>query len=140
MMEVAPPPVNALALTYRQIKRSVGGIFMRTGIVKWFNSRKGYGFISPVDGGFHVYVHISAVERAGLAELKEGQEINFDIVADDRTGEVFAENLSVPLDRREDTHGSTSEPPRAPAATRIVGQLTRRIGKLPRWNGPAGGP
>jgi cold shock protein len=81
---------------------------MRTGIVKWFNSWKGYGFIKPVDGGFNVYVHISAVERAGLAELKEGQKINFDIVADERTGEVFAENLSVPPNRQEDTHGNTA--------------------------------
>jgi cold shock protein len=111
---------------------------MRTGIVKWFNSRKGYGYIGPVDGGFHVYVHVSAVERAGLAELKEGQRINFDIVADERTGEVFAENLSVPLNRREDTHGAASEPPRA--ATRIVGQFTRQIAKLPRWNDPVGEP
>ena len=113
---------------------------MKTGIVKWFNSRKGYGYISPVDGGFQVYVHISAVERAGLAELKEGHEINFDIVADDRTGEVFAENLSVPLNRREDTHGNTSEPPRALTTTRILGQLTRQIAKLPHWNDPVGEP
>jgi cold shock protein len=113
---------------------------MKTGIVKWFNSRKGYGYISPVDGGFHVYVHISAVKRAGLAELKEGQQINFDIVADDRTGEVFAENLSVPLNRREDTHGNTSEPPRALTTTRILGQLTRQIAKLPHWNHPVGEP
>ena len=113
---------------------------MKTGIVKWFNSRKGYGYISPVDGGFHVYVHISAVRRAGLAELKEGQHINFDIVPDDRTGEVFAENLSVPLNRREDTHGNTSEPPRALTTTRILGQLTRQIAKLPHWNDPVGEP
>ncbi len=111
---------------------------MKTGTVKWFNARKGYGFISPVDGGFHVYVHISAVERAGLAELKEGQEINFDIVADDRTGEVFAANLSVPLNRREDTPGAASEAPRATA--RIVGHLTRRIARLPHRNDPAGEP
>ena len=68
---------------------------MRTGIVKWFNSRKGYGYIGPVEGGFHVYVHISAVERAGLAELKEGQRINFETVVDERTGEIFAEDLSL---------------------------------------------
>ncbi len=111
---------------------------MKTGIVKWFNSRKGYGYISPVDGGFQVYVHISAVERAGLAELKEGHEINFDIVADERTGEVFAENLSVPLNRRVNTYGAISKPPRAPTTTRIVGQLTRQIAK--RWNDPVGEP
>ena len=104
---------------------------MRTGTVKWFNSRKGYGFIKPVDGGFDVYVHISAVERAGLAELKEGQKINFDVVADDRTGEVFAENLSLPLNRREDTYGNTSAPLCAQTTAGIVGQLTRRIGRFP---------
>ena len=68
---------------------------MRTGIVKWFNTRKGYGFLNPVDGGFDVYVEITAVKRAGLAELKEGQKIIFETVADERTGEIFAENLSL---------------------------------------------
>jgi CspA family cold shock protein len=76
---------------------------VKVGTVKWFNSRKGYGVIKPVDGGFNVYVHTKAVERAGLAELKEGQVVNFDVVSDSRTGEVFAENLSVPLNRQEDT-------------------------------------
>ena len=113
---------------------------MRTGTVKWFNSRKGYGFIKPADGGFNVYVHISTVERAGLAELKEGQRINFDVVADDRTGQVFAENLSVPVNRREDTHGNTSEPPRVQTTARIVGQLTRQMRRLPHRNDPVGGP
>ena len=94
---------------------------MKTGTVKWFNSRKGYGFIKPVDGGFDVYVHINAVERAGLAELKEGQKIKFDIATDDRTGEIFAENLSVPLNMQEDVR----QPPRAFTAARIVEHLTR---------------
>ena len=57
---------------------------------------EGYGFIKPVDGGFDVYVHIAAVERAGLTELKEGQKINFDTIVDERTGEILADNLSVP--------------------------------------------
>ncbi len=65
---------------------------MKSGIVKWFNSRKGYGVIKPFDGGFNVYVDIKAVERAGLAELKEGLVVNFDIILDYRTGEVFAES------------------------------------------------
>ena len=69
---------------------------MRTGTVKWFNARKGYGVLKPVDGGFNVYVDIAAVKRAGLAELKEGQKINFEAIADARSGEIFAENLSVP--------------------------------------------
>jgi cold shock protein len=63
---------------------------MRTGTVKWFNTRKGYGYITPIDGGFDVRVQIEAVERAGLIELKEGQKINFEAVADLRTGETFA--------------------------------------------------
>ena len=50
---------------------------MRTGTVKWFNTRKGYGFLKPVDGGFDARVEIAAVKRAGLVELKEGQKINF---------------------------------------------------------------
>jgi CspA family cold shock protein len=113
---------------------------MRTGTVKWFNSRKGYGFIKPADGGFNVYVHISTVERAGLAELKEGQKINFDVVTDDRSGQVFAENLSVPLNRREDTHGNASEPLRVQTAARIIRQLTRQIGRRPNGNEPVRGP
>jgi CspA family cold shock protein len=68
---------------------------MRTGTVKWFNTRKGYGFIKPVDGGFDVCVEIGAVERAGLIDLTEGQTINFEIVVDERTGETFAETLVV---------------------------------------------
>ena len=69
---------------------------VRTGIVKWFNPRKGYGFIKPVDGGFDVYVHIKSVQHAGWVDLKEGQKICFDPVVDERTGEIIAENLSVP--------------------------------------------
>jgi CspA family cold shock protein len=69
---------------------------MRTGTVKWFSARKGYGFIKPADGGFDVYVEVKAVSRAGLVELKEGQKINFETVTDERTGEIFAENLSLP--------------------------------------------
>lgn len=66
---------------------------MNKGIVKWFNSQKGFGFIQPADGGKDVFVHISAVERAGMGTLNEGQNISFDIVADRRTGKSSAENL-----------------------------------------------
>jgi CspA family cold shock protein len=52
---------------------------MATGTVKWFNTTKGYGFIQPEDGGKDVFVHISAVERAGLRSLNEGQRVSFDI-------------------------------------------------------------
>jgi CspA family cold shock protein len=68
---------------------------MKTGTVKWFNTRKGYGFIKPVDGGFDVYVDIAALKRAGLVELKEGQKINFETAVDERTSEILAENVSV---------------------------------------------
>ena len=65
---------------------------MATGKVKWFNETKGYGFIAPDDGGKDVFVHISAVEQAGLSTLNEGQKINFDIVTTDR-GRTAAGNL-----------------------------------------------
>jgi CspA family cold shock protein len=68
---------------------------MATGTVKWFNATKGYGFIQPDDGGKDVFVHISAVERAGLRELNEGQKVSYEIVADKRTGKSSAGNLSV---------------------------------------------
>ncbi len=67
---------------------------MPTGTVKWFNSQKGYGFIQPDEGGSDVFVHISAVERAGMGNLDEGQKINYEVVADQRTGKSSADNLS----------------------------------------------
>ncbi len=73
--------------------RAIGENFMTQGTVKWFNSQKGYGFIQPTDGGKDVFVHISAVERAGMGTLNEGQSISFDIAADRRTGKSAAENL-----------------------------------------------
>ena len=63
---------------------------MATGTVKWFNATKGFGFIQPEDGGKDVFVHISAVERAGLRELNEGQKVAYEIVADKRTGRSSA--------------------------------------------------
>jgi CspA family cold shock protein len=66
---------------------------MNKGTVKWFDSRKGFGFIQPEAGGKDVFVHISAVERAGLSTLNEGQQVSFDVVADGRTGKSAAENL-----------------------------------------------
>ena len=66
---------------------------MTTGTVKWFNGQKGFGFIQPDDGGTDVFVHISAVERAGLGSLNEGQKISFDVVADRRSGKSTADNL-----------------------------------------------
>ncbi len=66
---------------------------MATGTVKWFNATKGFGFIQPDDGGKDVFVHISAVERAGMRDLNEGQKISYDILADRRTGKSSADNL-----------------------------------------------
>jgi CspA family cold shock protein len=66
---------------------------MSTGIVKWFNSQKGFGFIQPDDGGKDVFVHISAVERAGMRNLNEGQKISYEIFADRKTGKSSADNL-----------------------------------------------
>lgn len=67
---------------------------MNTGIVKFFNSVKGFGFIQPENGGSDIFVHISAVERAGMRGLTEGQKIGFDIVQDRRSGKSSADNLS----------------------------------------------
>ena len=64
------------------------------GTVKWFNAQKGFGFIQPENGGSDVFVHISAVERAGMSHLNEGQKVKFEIVADKRTGKSSAGNLS----------------------------------------------
>jgi CspA family cold shock protein len=66
---------------------------MSKGTVKWYNGQKGYGFIQPEDGSKDVFVHVSAVERAGLYELKEGQQVTFDVVANRKTGKSSAENL-----------------------------------------------
>ena len=66
---------------------------MTIGTVKFFNSTKGYGFIQPEDGTQDVFVHISAVERAGMASLNEGQKVSFDAVRVPRKGKTAAENL-----------------------------------------------
>ncbi|MCG8272116.1 cold-shock protein [Aquamicrobium sp. NLF2-7] len=66
---------------------------MTTGTVKFFNSTKGYGFIAPEDGSTDVFVHISAVERAGMHTIAEGQKLSFDVVRDNRSGKSAAENL-----------------------------------------------
>lgn len=66
---------------------------MPTGTVKWFNATKGFGFIQPDDGGNDVFVHISAVERAGMRSLGEGQKISYEVVQDRRSGKSSADNL-----------------------------------------------
>jgi cold shock protein len=66
---------------------------MNKGTVKWFNVQKGFGFIAPSDGGQDVFVHITALERAGISGLAEGQAVTYDVVADRKTGKSSADNL-----------------------------------------------
>jgi CspA family cold shock protein len=66
---------------------------MTTGIVKWFNAQKGFGFIAPDDGSNDAFVHISAVERAGMNDLREGQKVEYELVSDRKSGKMSADNL-----------------------------------------------
>jgi CspA family cold shock protein len=68
---------------------------MNTGVVKWYNSQKGYGFIQPDNGDKDVFVHVTALERAGLRGLVEGQKISFEVQTDRRTGKSSATNLQL---------------------------------------------
>ena len=77
----------------RLAKRVYGDAKMATGTVKWFNPTKGYGFIQPDDGGNDVFVHISAVERAGIRALNEGQKVSFQLQSD--RGKMSAVNLEL---------------------------------------------
>ena len=66
---------------------------MATGTVKWFNSTKGFGFIQPDNGEQDVFVHISAVERAGMSGLKDGQKVSYELVRDKKSGKMSADRL-----------------------------------------------
>ena len=66
---------------------------MATGTVKWFNSTKGFGFIAPDNGGTDAFVHISAVERAGMREVQEDQKLEYDLIADRKSGKMSADTL-----------------------------------------------
>jgi CspA family cold shock protein len=66
---------------------------MSTGTVKWFNAEKGFGFIQPDDGGKDVFVHVSAVERAGMYNLNEGQKLSYEVTRNPKNGKDAAENL-----------------------------------------------
>jgi CspA family cold shock protein len=67
---------------------------MATGTVKWFNATKGFGFIQPDNGGDDAFVHISAVERAGMREIVEGQKLNYELERDKKSGKMSATQLS----------------------------------------------
>src|SRR5206468_11025109 len=90
MLDFSQPPLCGAALMRSTVK---GYPTMPTGTVKWFNEQKGYGFITPDEGGKDVFVHISAVERSGLRGLVEGQKVSYEVQADRRTGKESAANL-----------------------------------------------
>jgi CspA family cold shock protein len=99
--EPAPLPKNIAEIgsSSREVVRAprvsahLGEVKMATGTVKWFNATKGFGFIQPDDGGNDVFVHISAVERAGMGSLNEGQKLSFESKLDNMRGKTSAENL-----------------------------------------------
>ena len=96
-MPVGPFPkiIDQLNLKRAILARDALEQKMATGTVKWFNGQKGFGFIQPTDGGSDVFVHISAVERAGLQGLAEGQKVNFELKTDKMRGKTSAENLAL---------------------------------------------
>jgi cold shock protein len=86
-------PASPQGLRVGSMLREVKGSPMTTGTVKWFNAQKGFGFIQPDNGGKDAFVHISAVERAGMSSLSEGQKLEFELVTDRRSGKMSADNL-----------------------------------------------
>jgi CspA family cold shock protein len=76
-----------------ELKFATKGFVMITGTVKWFNSTKGFGFIQPDNGGQDAFVHISAVERAGMREIVEGQKISYELERDSKSGKMSATQL-----------------------------------------------
>jgi cold shock protein len=90
---LAGPFFRRISVTILSCFESMGRIHVAIGTVKWFNATKGYGFIQPDTGGKDVFVHISAVERAGLSSLNEGAKVSYEVVAN--RGKESAENLRV---------------------------------------------
>ena len=92
---MAPPLFRQISNPILSRFEFMGRNDVATGIIKWFNATKGFGFIQPDDGGQDVFVHISAVERAGLSGLAEGQKISYEVQVDRKRGKSSAENLRV---------------------------------------------
>ena len=90
---LSTPRILLLRFPLSWVGSNRGKSFVATGTVKWFNEQKGYGFIQPDSGGKDVFVHISAVERAGLRGLAEGQTISYEVEADRRSGKESAVDL-----------------------------------------------
>jgi cold shock protein len=88
-MAMSDPPLDPVRRQCLAIRKDS----MTIGTVKWFNTQKGYGFIQPENGDKDVFVHISAVERSGIGNLREGQKVSFDVERDARSGKVSACNL-----------------------------------------------
>jgi CspA family cold shock protein len=88
-LDRADPRVSAHLLVFGK------GIPMSSGTVKWFNAQKGFGFIAPDDGGADAFVHVSAMERAGISDLREGQKLTYELVADRKSGKMTADRLQV---------------------------------------------
>ena len=108
---------------------------MNKGTVKWFNATKGYGFITPENGGQDVFVHISAVERAGLRELREGQVVSFEMVADRKTGVglyAFVEADKAALEGQLRRELAAAKGPKPPEHIQVVHALPRDASGKPR--------
>ena len=81
------------ASALRSFNYALKGFIMTTGTVKWFNATKGFGFIQPDNGGEDAFVHVSAVERAGMREIVEGQKVSYELERDKKSGKMSATNL-----------------------------------------------
>jgi CspA family cold shock protein len=114
---------------------------MPTGTVKWFNATKGFGFIEPNDGGQDVFVHISALERAGLNSLDEGSTVSFELEQDRRSGKTSAGDLQVLSGGTGGGGGSSRAPaPRArPAPSAPMGETTGSGTGTVKWFNPTKG-